>query len=388
MSLQLNIFLLLFGGLQGLLISLFLIQKKLHRSGYVFLLLYFGVMLLQITLKVMSKGWLMTNWGLLYELSYFLPLLYGPLIYLFVRQLLLNRRFRLTDILHFLPFGLMLFFLLPEMLVPFYGGQTNFLFRRDTGMIIQLASILIYHASALVDWRRYRDSVKDYFPETQRLQMNWIRRLLVASFVVCTVIAVSLFLIYITHPRSMPFRYGFVMLTVFIYWVSYSALMQPLVFSDITGKTRRQDAVIPFLPKLEISRLTKKYSNSGLSQEEMISISRSLDKIMHEQKPYLNPELTISDLAASINCNRHRLSQALNEALKQSFYDYVNHYRVEEAKQLLIEPAKEAHKIASIAYDAGFNSLSTFNDVFKKITGQTPTQFRKQVQEPSRQQRG
>ncbi|MEI9909368.1 MAG: helix-turn-helix domain-containing protein [Bacteroidota bacterium] len=66
----------------------------------------------------------------------------------------------------------------------------------------------------------------------------------------------------------------------------------------------------------------------------------------------------------------------------------MNHYRVEEAKQLLLEPANGGFKIASIAYDAGFNSLSTFNDVFKKLTGLTPTQFKKQVQEEPRQQRG
>jgi len=66
----------------------------------------------------------------------------------------------------------------------------------------------------------------------------------------------------------------------------------------------------------------------------------------------------------------------------------VNHYRVEEAKQLLLEPAKEDHKIASIAYDAGFNSLSTFNDVFKKITGTTPSQFRKEEHHVPKQQIG
>ncbi|MEI9909370.1 MAG: hypothetical protein WDO71_06730 [Bacteroidota bacterium] len=81
MPAQLNIFLLLFGALQGLLLSLFLVKKKLHRNGYVFLLLYFGVMLLQITLKVMSKSWLWEYWHFLYSISYFLPLLYGPLIF-------------------------------------------------------------------------------------------------------------------------------------------------------------------------------------------------------------------------------------------------------------------------------------------------------------------
>jgi AraC-like DNA-binding protein len=108
---------------------------------------------------------------------------------------------------------------------------------------------------------------------------------------------------------------------------------------------------------------------------------------MQQQKPYLNEGLNIEQLATMVDSNRHHLSQVLNEKLKKSFYDYINHYRVEEAKTLLADPAKASYKIASIAYDAGFNSLSTFNDVFRKSTGVTPSQFKKQVEEISRKKR-
>jgi len=73
--------------------------------------------------------------------------------------------------------------------------------------------------------------------------------------------------------------------------------------------------------------------------------------------------------------------------LDKSFYDYINHYRVEEARQLLIDPGKAGYKISSIAYDAGFNSVSTFNEVFRKFTGLTPSQFRKKPSQQARQQR-
>ena len=124
---QLTIFFLFFGGLQGVLFASFLIRRKLHRSGYVFLLLYFGVMLLQITLKLMSKGWLIDNWKVLYELSYQLPFLYGPFIYLFTRQLIQRRQFQSIDLLHFTPFAILVFFFVlgysysesPVVLFPF-----------------------------------------------------------------------------------------------------------------------------------------------------------------------------------------------------------------------------------------------------------------------------
>jgi AraC-like DNA-binding protein len=387
MSLQLNIFLLLFGALQGLLLSVFLIKRKLYRNGYIFLLLYFAVMIIQIIFKVMNKTWLMTNMNFLYGVASFLPLLYGPLIFLFVRHLLLNKRFRSADLLHFFPFAFLFIYLWLAGFFSFSNQHVNFFYRTDTGMVMQLISLLVYHVLALRAWLWYKGSLKNYFSETQRLQMNWIRQIIIASFAVCTIIAVAIYLIYITHPRSLGFRYWFGALTIFIYWVSYTALTKPSVFSVIKSYAKKDDAVISLLPQLVVHRPAKKYSNSSLSEEEIIAIKEALQKMMTEQKNYLDPELTINDLAEMIKCTRHNLSRVLNEALKQSFYDYVNQYRVEEAKQLLLDPAKQGYKIAGIAFDAGFNSISTFNDVFRKIAGDTPSQYRKQKAEESKKQR-
>ena len=135
MSSQLTIFLLFFGGLQGLLFSSFLFRKKLHKAGYICLLLYFAVLLLQITLKLMSKGWLIDNWMPVYELSYQLPFLYGPLLYLFVRQLLYQQSFKYSDLLHFVPFFILaLFFAL------------GYSFRESPIALLPLLTIAFYYA--------------------------------------------------------------------------------------------------------------------------------------------------------------------------------------------------------------------------------------------------
>jgi AraC-like DNA-binding protein len=162
--------------------------------------------------------------------------------------------------------------------------------------------------------------------------------------------------------------------------------MQPSVFAAIKGSD--ENASSPVLPKLIVHRPAGKYVNSGLSQKDIAAIRKTLKQVTEEQKPYLDPGLTINDLAALVKCNRHHLSQVMNESLESSFYDYVNHYRVEEAKQLLMLPGKENYKIASIAYEAGFNSLSTFNEIFRKRTGITPSQYRKELQQLSRHRRG
>ena len=134
-------------------------------------------------------------------------------------------------------------------------------------------------------------------------------------------------------------------------------------------------------------RPIKKYVNSTLDEKEKKRICTALDSVIKENKIYLDANLTIDLLAEKISCSRHSLSQVLNECMKQSFYDYINHHRVEAAKILLADEGRKAHKIASIAYDAGFNSISTFNEVFKKISGCTPSQFRRYPEEYFSRQR-
>lgn len=382
MPIQLNIFLLLFGGLQGLLFTLFLIRKKLHRHGYAFLLIYFGVMLLQIVLKVMSKGWLMQNWDVMYSMSYQLPFLYGPLAFLFVRQITTRKKFNSIDLLHFVPF------LMPTTLI-FLREHSQFaeqmlytLFGRDKRVVMQLLSLGVYHWFAYKLWQQHSQSLKKYFSSIEQLQLNWLRKFILLSFSICAVIAITIYFMHVFYPVLHWMRTGFLALTAFIYWVSYAALTQPDIFSVIHGKAKDEPAIITDLkPKLQVHRPAKKYSNSSLPEEEAARIAASLEEMMSTERPYLDPEFTIDKLAKLISTNRHHLSQVLNQKLGLSFYDYVNTYRVNEAKVLLADPARADHKIAAIAYDAGFNSLSAFNDVFKKTTGQTPSQYRKNPDE-------
>ena len=386
MPVQLNIFLLLFGGLQGLLLSLFLARKRSYRNGYIFLIIYILVMLFQITMKVVSKIWLMENLQTLYSLSYRLPFLYGPLAYLLVLYLLSpGQKFRPADLLHFAPFGLAILVMLDFK----WNSHTTFLtpvfLNAFNGLWLQLISIVIYHFLAYRLWLFSVKAAKNIFSDLSKIQFRWIRNFIILSFIVCVLIALAVFFMYIYYPQWNNARFLFVALTVFIYWISYTALSQPSVFAVITGT---ENPMATILPKLVVHRPAKKYSNSGISGEDVSTIRSALQRLMAEEKPYLNPALTINDLAASVKCNRHHLSRVLNESLHRSFYDYVNQYRIEEARQLLLDPAKEDHKIASIAYDAGFNSLSTFNEVFKKMTGVTPSQFKKDIHLSTRQLRG
>jgi AraC-like DNA-binding protein len=387
MSLQINIFLLLFGGVQGVLFSLFLIRKKLFSTTYIFLLLYLGVMLLQITLKVMSKIWLMSNWTVLYNFSHYLPLLYGPLIYLFVKHLLQKRLFSMNDILHFFPAAI--------VFTALYFAATNLLpnslgfviFNPFIRLFILGASIITYHILAYSLWKKHRETLQHFYSDTTALQMNWVKQFVILSATVSTVVATALFLLYINYPNGHQYRYGFVVLSICIYWFSYTALTKPAVFSVIMGNAEPKENAEFTLPVLKVYRPNVKYANSILNNEDAGAIINGLEKLMQEKKLYLQPGVTINQIADALKCSRHHLSQVLNDNLQKSYYDYINGLRIEEAKRLLNEPQSEQLKIASIAYDAGFNSLSTFNDVFKKFTGKTPSDYRKETLKDLQKQR-
>jgi AraC-like DNA-binding protein len=237
-----------------------------------------------------------------------------------------------------------------------------------------LISLAVYHVLAFQVIKKRSLVLKEYFSTNAEAQLNWVRYFTRYSFIVCLLVVTALYLLYINYPAGYQYRFAFVGLSIFIYWTSYTALTQPLVFSVIKGNN---DETHGSLPKLTVQMPVKKYANSTLDEIEKQRICAALDSLIRNENVYLDAELTIDVLAEKASCTRHALSQVLNECVKQSFYDYINYHRVEAAKILLADESRAGHKIASIAYDAGFNSISTFNEVFKKSTGCTPSQFRR-----------
>ncbi len=100
---------------------------------------------------------------------------------------------------------------------------------------------------------------------------------------------------------------------------------------------------------------------------------------MNDKKPYLEPKLTLGSLAQSIGLSANHLSQVINQFEGVNFHDFVNKYRVEEFKNLASDPHRSHFSILALALDAGFNSKSAFNMVFKKHTDKTPSQYIKEL---------
>lgn len=138
------------------------------------------------------------------------------------------------------------------------------------------------------------------------------------------------------------------------------------------------------LEKTEEAVARKKYEKSTLDADLSEDSLKKLLSCMEQQQPYLNSNLTLPELSARLSLSTHHLSQLINERLNQNFFDFVNTYRIREVQRKLVDSNLAHIKIEEIAFDTGFNSKSAFNTAFKKITGTTPSQYRKGVSTPLR----
>ncbi|MEQ8925063.1 MAG: helix-turn-helix domain-containing protein [Fulvivirga sp.] len=121
-----------------------------------------------------------------------------------------------------------------------------------------------------------------------------------------------------------------------------------------------------------------KYKTTSASTDQIEELYNKVVKLISDEKQFENTELTLQSLSSSLNVSPQLLSMAINKKANMNFNSFVNGYRIDKAKSLLASESYKNHTISSIAYDSGFNSISSFNTAFKKITGKTPQNYRNQ----------
>lgn len=122
----------------------------------------------------------------------------------------------------------------------------------------------------------------------------------------------------------------------------------------------------------------QKYAKSGLSRDQQLLYSRQLEDIMQLGQAFLEPNLTLPKLAQEVGCSGNHLSQVINSEFKSNFFEFLNQYRIDHAKELLSLSNGQNTSILDIAFNVGFNSNSAFYCAFKKRVGLTPAQYRQQ----------
>jgi AraC-like DNA-binding protein len=160
--------------------------------------------------------------------------------------------------------------------------------------------------------------------------------------------------------------FGFIALFSFVY--SFYGIKQPVIF----GEDLRTDYD-------EEKKESEKYARSGLKEDQAENYLQKLLTYVEEEKPYLDRDLSINQLSLMTGIPRHYITQVLNEYHKKNFFLFVNEYRVKEVIKRFADRKYNFYTILAIAYDAGFNSKTTFNSIFKSLTGFTPSEYREKT---------
>lgn len=342
----------------NLFLAAFLLAKGIAQLGGVFS--YFPEL----------RNLILTNIPHLLNINIPFHLLYVPFLYLYIRSMT-DPQFRLRrwNLLHMLPFAMMAILIFvkyhrhgPEML-RLIMAQKYLLTeaqRQIYGWIVDI-QFIIYAIASVITLKTYRHGIKGLYSNIEKINLSWLNFVLF-GFIGWKALEIIETFVWILFQAECTIYLYITSLLIFLIFVSQivlRGLKQPELFAG--------NAPVP-------SR--KKYEKTLLSDEAKEDYKHQLLHYMVREKPHLNPELTLNDLAESLNIPPHHLSQVLNTCMGQNFFDFINGYRIEESKRILSETDDMKKTILEVLYETGFNSKSVFNTAFKKYTGMTPTQFR------------
>lgn len=172
---------------------------------------------------------------------------------------------------------------------------------------------------------------------------------------------------FVTATLTVVIIYFFIMQNIIPYYMGMAFLFSAVIIAFSIWWLQN-----PFLFKIEVER----YGQSTLEQDEIIELSVKLKGLMTSEKLYLDPDLSLGKLSKKMGVSSKRLSQVINQSENINYSKFISTYRVAEAKKRLVADEYSHLKISAIAYDSGFNSLSSFNAAFKNITSMTAVQYR------------
>ena len=374
------------GALQGLVLTAVLVAQRTNRTANRLLATLMAAFTIYLATGPYYSTGLIRVFPHFFAIGYQTVWVFGPLVYLYAHAAS-DRSWRLTwqSMLNFIPVGISTLATMPvyvmsgaekiatweQWSVHGVGGALRYLdpFKYVLG--------IAYSAATAFYLVRHRRDVEQSYSNIDRVNLRWLLWLSAATggiWVLVTVLKVA-------HV-STSIRDGNVAITMalLVYAIGYMGLRQPEIFHYQTVERPTEErAVEPVPAAAEPEASEPRYERSGLDDGEAAQLKELLLVMMEKEQPWKESELTLADLASRINSTPHKLSAVLNVQVGQTFYDFVNGYRVREVQRRIKAGDSRTLKILALAMDAGFASKSTFNEAFKKHTSQTPSAFRQAV---------
>lgn len=371
----------LLGAVQGLFLSIYIFTRKRNINFTKWL----GLLVTVVSLHLFEYAANIT--GLTFAYPVFIaityPLLFcmGPFYYFYCRTLT-DRSYKINfkSLINFIPAFIVLLMMLPfytmpdELKVQFMENIS------ENGVIKIPVEQLIFMGSHVIQTSIYifasykfiygkENEVKKFSSDTIVIKnLEWLKKFsLYFSIYFLLYFILVLILIFI---NAYQFEIDYSMLLIMAaltYILSYVSLAHLEFFRNTEPVESQKNEKIK-------------------SNEKFPELKEKLLEYMLSEKPYLKNDLKISELASGLSVPSYQLSQFINDEFSMNFYDFINKYRIEDAKKLLIDDTHN-FKILAIAYEVGFNSKATFNRVFKKITSFTPSEYKEKYSSGSSAQK-
>lgn len=365
MNIQFNIYVILTFAIiaQGIFAASLLSFAKENKLANRFL----GLLLLAFSLWLLDTFFKLAG---VYQQNpdfYFLPIFYsfsfGPLIYFYAKSITNNAfKFGRNDLLHFIP-------VLVQAALYIFLTLQNYEYKRwfwlevhmpityDIEFDLTLLSMTIYLVLAVRMLMRYQKWLENHFSEYSKIQLNWLKIILSVLLVLCVFWGID----FITRDflgKYPMYNYSEMSLGLVVVLLAYGGIRQ----SNMVNVNFKEEAQKPPIKTIDDQILIR------------------IKDQMQSKEAFLNPTLTLQDFAATLNLPARTVSEHINHGLEISFVDFVNQYRITCFKEKINAGQLKEFTILALAYESGFNSKSTFNRVFKKATGESPSLYVKRSQ--------
>lgn len=356
------------GIVQGFYLALLLLNNKKRNYSNSFLAFFLVVMSLSIAHSEFILPEVHKTFVDPFRIKEPFLMLIIPFIWLYVKTIV-QPTFRISvkNLIHFLPFASFMAVSFPVFI---HGSESTLgqLLSKYSGpfdiivWLVVLAQYSFYLVHIIKLSRKHRIEAEQELSNIEKVDISWLNTL------VCCFIAVILMLAFLFVVSIHNLRFNWLnqstslLFSVTIFVLGYKGLFQETILSNAETEE------IQKVTNIIVSKKT-----NGIDEK----LVKRLQLYMENEKPFLEPELTLTSLAKQVNISRNQLSEIINCHFKCNFYDFVNKYRVEEVKKRM--KINKDFTILAIAFDAGFPSKSTFNSVFKKSTGLTPSEYRNKL---------
>ncbi|RXK46537.1 helix-turn-helix domain-containing protein [Aquirufa rosea] len=384
---------LLFASFNGILLMIAI--PTIQNSNWAanrWLILLIGIISVMLLLKVIaSDRGIAQTFPKLLLLPDFIVFAFAPLYHLYIEKLLFKSTdFKVKWRWIYLPILLQVMVYLPYFNLDYdtfrYSQLNNELSFQILFLVVGISGIIWN----FIQWNKFR-KILDIYLEKSKISSSFEENLSYLSitqiiYLACIVLGIMALLIYtmgyvldedLTLLSSQIVDFIWIVFASSPFFLGYYAIHQPEIF-----KISQKHNILDSEMEIDLNMPVQSGANYGLETKEHVKdeLAEKIMEMMEKDKPYLNPKLTLNDLAHQLNVSPHVMSKTLNDSFQKNFFDFINTYRTKEFKEKLDDPKFQNYTFLAVAYEAGFNSKTAFNRSFKRVTGQSPSEYLQSIQ--------